>query len=311
MEQEIFKILKKYLYGENIKELELVTLTKIKEMINRQTPICFVMPAFPGKSPNLNSSINGCFGYEEVYSISVLNKMLNEINSVYKYGAKLYIIHDGHLFVDLNITRSDLELDDYIKKFREKISSNIVSITLNDLMGTIDYKEARKLFYKEYLKLTNEKELKGKNIEKEILFTKIEFYNQLFSNVDISKNQIQKLAKITAKKSLLIKEGLNICINKKFPNMIRLSIHYQMSNSNKLGIKLIDRAINFGSPWFNIIYECPDNTIILGKKDWFLDKREEIVDQNGIYFKIDEIATKQFLSNQINNTMLKEKSIGR
>jgi len=124
MEKEIYKILSKYLYGDNIQKMKNKTINKIKYFINNNKTIEFVLPSFPGKSPNINSSFNGNFGYEEIYSINNLENMLSEITKIYKYGAKIYIVHDGHLFTDLNITRTDQELDKYIEEFRKYIKNN-------------------------------------------------------------------------------------------------------------------------------------------------------------------------------------------
>ena len=310
MEERVYDILIKYLYGDNIDNLRKETLEKIKMFIINNKTIDFVLPSFPGKSPNKNSSFNGKFGYEERYSINIIEKMLSEIKSIYTYGARIFIIHDGHLFTDLGITRTDKELDDYIKEFRESICKEIISISFKELMNCGDYAEAREKINELYTQLLNVKELKGEVIEKELLFTKIEFKHQLSDN-NMSNNHLQIIAKKIAKESLLRKQALSMIIEEKFDEAIRLSIHYQDKDSKKLGIKLIDKAINLGSPWFNIIYKCNNGEIILGKKDWFKYRRHLIKDDNGLYYVINHTAEQDFRSNRINKTIKKEMTIGR
>ena len=311
MKREIYKIISNYLYGDNVTKLEMEILKKISKFIHNKRPIEFVLPSFPGKSPNINSSFDGTFGYEEKYSINVIQKMLNDIKNIYPFGAKIYIIHDGHLFTDLSITRSDEELHRYIAEFRKNINPNIISVSLLDLTQSKSYSEARNKFKRTYVNSLNEKELSGDLVQKEILFTKIEFESQITNNEFVSKNQLQMKAKEIAKQSLLRKNGLSICIDEKYRDAIRLSIHYQNQNSHKLGFKLIDKAINLGSPWFNIIYECSNGDIILGKRNWFVNERILINNENSKYYKITEKAENEFKSNNVNKIMKKEISIGR
>ena len=310
MEERVYKILTKYLYGDNIDNLKKETLIKIKEFIINNKTIDFVLPSFPGKSPNINSSFNGKFGYEERYSINIIEKMLSEIKKVYTLGARIFIIHDGHLFTDLGITRTDDELDDYIIEFRKNICKEIISISFKDLMECSCYDDARNKINELYTKLFNVKDLKGELVEKELLFTKIEFKNQI-SDDNMSNNHVQVIAKKIAKESLLRKQALAMRIEEKYPEAIRLSIHYQDKDSKKLGIKLIDKAINFGSPWFNIIYKCHNGEIILGKKDWFKYRRHLVKDDNGFYYIINRTAEQEFRSNKVNKIIKKEMSIGR
>lgn len=311
MEIEIYNILVKYLYGDNIDILKGEIIKKILYFIDNKKSIEFVLPSFPGKSPNINSSFNGKFGYEEQYSINNITKLLHEIRALYSIGAKIYIVHDGHLFTDLNITRSDYELSEYINEFRKRISDDIISISLNDLVGEKKYVDSRNKFINQYVKQLDEKLLSGDLVKKEILFTKIEFENQIKKEDNISNNQLQMISKKIAKESLLRKQGLSNCIADKFPNAIRLSIHYQESDSKKLGFKLIDKAINFGSPWFNIIYMCNNGDIILGKKNWFIENRKLTESNNGYYYQIDNQTEENFKKENVNRIIKKEMRIGR
>lgn len=311
MVNDIYNLLIKYLYGDNIDNLKDETIEKILYFIHHNKSIEFVMPSFPGKSSNINSSFNGKFGYEEQYSINNINKLLQGIQRLYPNGAKLYIIHDGHIFSDLNITRTDSELDEYINEFRKRIDDDIISISLKDLIEEKTYEDARDKFINLYVRQLDEKLLSGELIKKEILFTKIEFENKIKNDTIISNNRLQMIAKKIAKQSLLRKQGLSNCIAEKFPNAIRLSIHYQDSNSKKLGFKLIDKAINFGSPWFNIIYMCSNGDIILGKKNWFIENRKLIVSNEGCYYIIDNKTEEDFKNNNVNKIIKKEMKIGR
>ena len=312
MKSNIYDVIIKYCYGDNISKIKKTILQKIESFITNKSSIEFVLPSFPGKSPNNRSSFDGKFGYEEKYSIDTITKMLNEIEEIYPYGAKIYIVHDGHLFQDLGITRSNKELDDYIRDFRKNIDSNrIISISLMDLTMTNTYEEARNKIINNYNSSSEKEKLDGSILQNEILFTKREFEKQLLNGDVISNNQFQNIAKKIAKNSMIRKEALSKYIDEKYTNQIRLSIHFQNSNSLKLGFKLIDRAINFGSPWFNVIYKCTNGDIILGKNDWFIDSRVLVHNDYGNYYSIDSKTECLFKNNILEKKLQNDIKLGR
>lgn len=298
-----------YNYGTNKKTLKKIIMNKVTFAYNKKSILEFIIPAFPGKSPNPKSSFSILPDNTEFLAVNTIEKFIDDINTIYPFGCKVNIIHDGHFFIKLNITRSEKELNDYIDFFRNNISQNINSITIYDLMGSSDFECAYQKFIDDYYSISNF-ECDSNILSKEILFTKFEFKNNL-CDINTSKNQIQLRAKAVAKESLKIKAALSKLIDDNFYNCIRLSVHFQTSKSNKMGLKLIPKAINKGTPWFYVVYKSPNGNIILGKKDWKIPEKKQKRNKYGLYYSINNATIDLFLKNQLDARIKEERKYNR
>ena len=296
-----------YSYGENTNNLKCFLFNKILYLYKKKEKLNFVIPAFPGKSPNKNSCFSHLPDYTESIAINTLKKFICDIEDIYPYGCRLTIIHDGHFFYYLNITREEKELNEYINTLRECLNKKILSKTIYDLTSEKDLKNAYLTFEKKYLKSQSNY---NSDLSKEILFTKNEFSDRIYT-AKLSNTQKQKIAKKIAISSFKIKSGINEMINDLFPEYIRLSVHYQDINSMKIGIKLIPNSVNKGTPWFYVAYITKQQEIILGKKDWDFKDKILCFSKNGIYYSINEDNVKLFLQKKTNKKILKESELNR
>ncbi|MCH5586359.1 isocyanide synthase family protein [Shimazuella sp. AN120528] len=293
LKSKLKKLIVSYCHGENRTLVGKIIDDKLEYFINNDKPINFIMPAFPGKSPNSNSTFTSDIGLEEIIALKTIENFISSINCLYQYGCKFTIIHDGHLFYDLGITRTDEQLTSYVKSFIKLKSDSIISFTLNDLMGSNSFSVSRNKFKKEYVE-SNINCPCSRDIQNETLFTKNEFADKI-GYLNMSKNQLQKKSKEIAKKALILKAGLSDLISKNFDRYIRLSIHYQKKESPKMGIQLIPNAINHGTPWFNVLYKAPSGKVILGKKDWDIPSKQLINEnEQGYLYEISESDLKSF-----------------
>jgi len=273
-------------YGNNLHRLEPIIVSKITVAVNQNKSICFVMPAFPGKSPNDNSCFSFLPGKEEEYAMSTINIFQENIRKIYSHGCKFNIVPDGHYFHSLGITRSYKELDEYINELKHRYPSNVDFYSITDIFQTKSIKRAVSLFEKQFI--SNDYQINNDYLKNEVLFIRNEFSNILF-RYPISKTQIQKKCKDIAKKSFLIKNGISKMIEHYFPENIRLSIHYQPPDSSKMGLKLIPQAVNRGTPWFGVLYISKHNEVIIGKRAWNIKKTLIEDRENSSYFAIDSI----------------------
>lgn len=294
------------IYGDNNEKLSKIIKDKVERAYERKEMISFIIPAFPGKSPNRNSCFSYLPDYTEHIAIVSLKKFINEIEKIYPFGCNLTIIHDGHYFIKLGITRSENELNEYVDEFRKKLPSNIMSKTIYDIMGDNNFEKAYKRFGKLYI----DNQVDKSDLSNEILFTKYEFFDKI-NDETVSNNQIQMKAKKIAKESIKIKKALNRLIEEQFQNCIRLSVHYQDENSTKMGFKLIPNSINKGTPWFYVAYVSKNGEIILGKRDWTFKNKKLQCNKFGKYYSIDNSNINLFLNEKCSKKILKEKGFNR
>lgn len=300
---KVVDILLKYNYGSNEQILKEILINKVDYLYRNKKELNFVIPAFPGKSPNDNSCFSILPDYTEELALKTIKDFMNNVNSCYPFGCSFTIIHDGHFFINLGITRSEVELNSYINEIRKKLPENTESKTIYDLFDSDDCNIALDRFYNEYEKNINDN-FDNNAISNEILFTKYEFFDKI-NDVGISKNQIQMKAKKIALKSLSIKVAISKMINEKYTNSIRLSVHFQNEKSTKMGFKLIPQAINRGTPWFYVAYVSPNGKIILGKKNWNITKKRK---KDNNYYLISNKMITMFENNKIN---IEERKLNR
>ena len=300
----------KYNNGDNYNKINKILLKKIKEQYYNKQKLSFVIPAFPGKSPNKNSSFSYLPDYTENIAIDTITNFINEINNVYPFKSEIIIIHDGHFFTNIGITRNEKELNEYINCLKSKFPRYIKSMTIYELMGERKLEIAYKKFYEKYVENTNDN-IYNIYLSKEILFTKYEFYDKIISTDSMSKNQLQMKSKQIAMSSLEIKKGINKMIKNLFPDSIRLSVHYQDSSSEKMGLKLLPNAINNGTPWFYVAYRTSTEKIILGKKNWQFESKKLINSNKGKYYLIDDEDFNRFKNGEVNKNILNERELNR
>ena len=295
-----------YNYGNNIEKLKTILYNKVNEKYLEKEKLNFVIPSFPGKSPNSNSCFSFLPDYTENISLRTINNFIDAVNKVYPYGCKFTIIHDGHFFNYIGITRSELELNEYILSLRKKCGECVKSVTIYDLMNSSDLYNAYTLFESKYL----DNKIPIVNFQNEILFTRNEFGYKIFED-GLSNNQKQKIATNIARKSILIKNGINNMINDLFPDGIRLSVHFQDKDSVKMGFKLIPLAINKGTPWFYVAYVSKCGKIILGKNDWQFESKKFSFDECGKFYSISDNDIYLFENNLVDRKIVKERRYNR
>ena len=297
-----------YCYGENAEKLKEILQQKIKKSYNKKEQLNFIMPAFPGKSPNENSCFSYVPDYTENIAIKTINHFINEVNHIYPYGCSFTIIHDGHFFYYLNITRSEQELNKYISDFRKKCNSKIISKTIYDLMGSDNLGDCINMFKKKYL---SEETVGG--LSSEILFTRKEFSEKIYGIAadSLTNTQKKKIATKIAKESIHIKNGISNMINSIYADSIRLSVHFQKQDSGKMGFKLIPNAINKGTPWFYVAFVSDNNKIILGKRNWNFASKKECISKNGKFFSINKFDIYNFENNLTSKTIEEERWYNR
>lgn len=305
IEQVMQKILS-YSYGNNEQILKKVLYDNISKKYFEKEELKFIMPSFPGKSPNNNSCFSWLPDYTEYISIETIIEFVDSIRKVYPYGCEFTIIHDGHFFYNLNITRSEEELNEYILSLKKLFCQKIKSFTIYDLMGSNNLQTAYSIFKNKYF----DENMSIENLSNEILFTKNEFSSKLFTN-NLSNNKKQKIATDIARRSILIKKSISYMIKDIFPDYIRLSVHFQNENSEKMGLKLIPLAINKGTPWFYIAYVSETGKILLGKKNWNFESKNICYNEYGKFFSISDNDIFLFENGLADKKIIRERRYNR
>ena len=96
-------------------------LSKIVSAVKSNISVDFVLPAFPGKSPNLEKVLGTLPDYAEELSLIFLESLCQKVKKYYSPGIKIILCSDGRVFSDVvgmkesNISAYQIELDRLIE----------------------------------------------------------------------------------------------------------------------------------------------------------------------------------------------------
>lgn len=279
---------------------------KIVSAITQNTPITFVLPAFPGKSPNQEKVLGILPDMGERLALQFLNNLCHQIQQQYAPGAKLILCSDGRVFSDIigmkedDITAYRHELDRMIEEFN---FSNLSIFTLDNLYEGKNFIHMRQDLMERYgksLESLKENVRKGSKEsdnpdvqESHRIYcgiTRFLFEDALYVGQQKSRTAIQKDCRIRAYEVIRRSNAWSELIAERFPDAVRLSIHPQTCGAKKLGIRLIGME-SWMTPWHGVALQT-ENGFILKKRREAEQLGAELVqdsDGRGSHYKLVDI----------------------
>lgn len=245
-------------------------LPKIINFIEQQNPIKFVLPAFPGKSPNLAKVTGTWPDRAERSSLFFLNEVCNALQEIYAPGAHILICSDGRVFSDI-IGMKDLDITAYQAEINAIINkeqlTNLSTFNLDELYSDRDFDAMREDLTAKFgqpITALKERVRRGAHDDAEKIdreanrmyrgITKFLFEDGLYPGQTKSRTVLQKEAKKHAYAVIQRSNAWSELIRSIFPDEVRLSIHPQTCGDIKLGVKLLPgRGII--TPWHGVALE--------------------------------------------------------
>lgn len=245
-------------------------LGNVARAIRLQQPVTFVLPAFPGKSPNLAKVLGPLPDMAEERSLVFLQQLCDRIKLYHLPGAEIILCSDGRVFSDAvglreeDVTAYQQEISRMIKKLG---LHSISTFNLDDVYPGLNFDESRRELMREHgksLELLKEMVSAGKsetsshdNKEAHRLYcgmTRFLSEDAAYPGQLRSRASIQKESRVRAYEVIQRSNAWSELIALKFPFAVRLSIHPQVCGAKKLGIRLID-ADNWMTPWHGVAVE--------------------------------------------------------
>lgn len=257
-------------------------LPKIILAVKKNKPVTFVLPAFPGKSPNLEKVLGHLPDHAERLALSFLGNLCQAIKKFYKPGIKIILCSDGRVFSDVvgmeesNVTAYQVELDRLIAKMS---LSDISVFNLDDFYNRLDFVQMRDELMKIYgqslaslkSKISNGAKPSAGPDEQEAYrmycgITRFLFEDSQHPGQTKSRTAIQKEARSKAYEVIRRSNAWSKLIAEHFPEAVRLSIHPQTCGSEKLGIRLIENE-SWMTPWHGVAVESKQGYILLKRSE--------------------------------------------
>lgn len=253
-------------------------LSKVASAIKEAKPITFVLPAFPGKSPNLSKVLGPLPDMAEELALQFLEQLCEEIKGIYAPGAQIIICSDGRVFSDIvgmretDVTDYQHELEKMIHEFGLK---HISLFNLDELCGGEDFIQVRHELVENFgvpLAVLKEKVLRGSKAlslpeEEEAHrvycgITRFLVEDSTFPGQTKSRSAIQKECRVKAYEVIRRSNAWSELIAQRFPEAVRLSIHPQTCGSKKIGIRLIATE-TWMTPWHGVAVKANDEFTLL------------------------------------------------
>ena len=248
-------------------------LSKVVSAIQDVKPITFVLPAFPGKSPNLFKVLGPLPDMAEQLALTFLEKLCEQIKGIYAPGAHILLCSDGRVFSDI-IGMRESDVTEYQNELSQMINElglkNISTFNLDELSRCKDFTQVRRELMENFGS-THER-LREKVItdhEMNRMYCGITHFlveDSTYPGQTKSRAAIQKECKAKAYEVILRSNAWSELIEERFPDAVRLSIHPQACGSKKLGIRLIGTE-NWMTPWHGVAVKKNEDFILLKRAE--------------------------------------------
>jgi len=242
-------------------------LSKIVSAVEQKKPVTFVLPAFPGKSPNLAKVLGPLPDMAERCALEFLQHLCDRVRRFYSPGARIVLCSDGRVFSDAVGMR-----DEDVTGYQEEISKMIAVLGLTSISTFnlevpyegLSFDEMRRRLMERHgepLDVLKASINRGKDLDCDVHdreahrlycgITRFLVEDAMHPGQKQSRSSLQKECRIRAYTVIQRSKAWGEFIEKQFPDSVRLSIHPQSCGDKKLGIRLIDPD-NWQTPWHGV-----------------------------------------------------------
>ncbi|WP_370268307.1 L-tyrosine/L-tryptophan isonitrile synthase family protein [Streptomyces sp. V4I8] len=240
-------------------------LRRIAGFVRANEPVVFTLPGFPCKSPNPAKVLGHLPDQGERLSLRFLDALCTDIERIHPPGAHVVICSDGHVFGDL-IRVPDDHIDAYADELRALIResghSHLSLFDLRDVLGDLPHDTKRAHVHDRHAPT-----LQALRAEVRTDAPTLALYR------GITRFLVEDTAGFTGTRSALQREcrrraygviqrsrAWGELIADRHPRAVRLSIHPQPVGAPKFGIRLLDAADAWTTPWHSAALREPDGT---------------------------------------------------
>ncbi len=257
-------------------------LDKIITAVKKNEAVTFILPAFPGKSPNPEKVLGHLPDHAERLSLTFLGNLCARIKEFYIPGIKIILCSDGRVFSDVvgmqesNVTAYQVELDRLIKELK---LTDISTFNLDHFYKGLHFEQMREELMARFgqsLDMLKQKVRNGANQfasaeehEANRMYsgiTRFLFEDSMHAGQTKSRSAVQKEARARAYEVIRRSNAWSNLLFEHFPEAVRLSIHPQTCGSRKLGIRLIGNE-SWMTPWHGVAVESTNGFVLLKRAE--------------------------------------------
>ncbi|MEV4744716.1 isocyanide synthase family protein [Streptomyces sp. NPDC049555] len=233
-------------------------LQRIRRFTDAGEPVVLTLPGFPCKSPNPAKVLGRLPDEGERLSLAFLDGLCARIGELYAPGARMVICSDGHIFAD-SIGVSDEDVDAYGDELRALIRReglrHLDAFDLRDVHGDLGHDAKRRLVTDAYAPSVEELRAKVRSDEETArLYRGItRFLVEDTAHHTGSRSALQRACRARAYEVIARSQAWGALVADRHPDAVRLSIHPQPVGGEKFGIRLLECADVWATPWHTAV----------------------------------------------------------
>lgn len=244
--------------------------TKIRDRISQGLPVRFLLPAFPGKSPNPRKVLGVVPDKAEELALEFLDETCRRIRARYAPGAEMYICSDGRVFSDvIGIRDEDVTEYQYVlHQMSARIGRDTLRLYhLDDVYPGLDHDAMRTALLDSYGEdPATVKEKVSEGGESLALYrgiTRFLFEDADRPDRDESRTARQRDSRRRAYEVIRRSAAWGELLRERFPDAVRLSIHPQACGADKIGVGLMETDDNWLTPWHGVAVDVGGRFLLM------------------------------------------------
>lgn len=248
---------------------------RVARAVASGAPVTFVLPAFPGKSPNTAKVLGVLPDMAERLALRFLDDLAGRIAEAYPPGARILVCSDGRVFSDA-VGIPDDHITAYQDAVRDLVGElphrGVGLVTLDDLaefagLGHEGMRAALCERYAEPLAALRERVRSGEEVALYRAITRFLFEDGNTPRYTGSRAALQRDARARAYTVIQRSRAWGDLLAERFPDAVRLSIHPQPCGAPKLGIHLVETADNWLTPWHSVALWTGDRFVLVPRAE--------------------------------------------
>lgn len=249
-------------------------LQRIEKSITAGETVTFVLPAFPGKSPNPGKVLGPMPDMAERQSLAFLNDLCLRIGAVYSPGARIVLCSDGRVFSDV-VGMKESDVSAYQREISAMISalgaSALSTFNLDDVFPDCGFDTMReRLMAAHSMPLAELRAAVRAGGEAQRMYcgiTRFLVEDATLPGMQISRTALQKSCRERAYQVVRRSKAWDGLLATIFPDAVRLSIHPQSCGSRKIGIHMMATSDGWLTPWHGVAALVNGNFVLLKRRD--------------------------------------------
>ena len=254
-------------------------LPKVIAAVAENLPITFVLPAFPGKSPNPAKVLGPLPDMAERTALEFIQRLCDRVKAIYSPGAQVILCADGRVFSDVvgmrdeDVTAYQLELSNMIE---EMGLASISTFNLDEVYRGMSFEQMRAALIERFGNDLEDIKRAVRGVGKDQAssvddkethrlycgVTRFLLEDGMYPGQTKSRSALQKECRSRAYEVIRRSKAWGELVEARFPDAVRLSIHPQACGSKKLGIRLIEPD-NWMTPWHGVAVDMGGRFMLL------------------------------------------------